>query len=209
MKERGVLFGWTVTLAFLGDDVQQYRSDHVIPHSFEDGGELFEIVAVDGTHIFEAEILEDDVGHQDVHHRFFQLLSAIDEAAANVVRQAVAELPDLLFEGVVATRGHHPGHVFLEAAHVFGDGHGVVVEDHDKTVRLQVTGMVESLKAHAPCERSISYHGNVMRLFLLQQSGGTGQTQRRGNGSAAVTSAEGIIGTFIPVGKPADAIHDP
>ena len=205
VKLSRVLFCRAIALAFLGDDVDQHGADHIAFHTLEDGIHLLDIVAVNGSHIFQTEVFKDDIRHQDVHHGFFQFLSTVDEAAAQAGREAVAYVPDLFLEGIIAAAGHHFGHVFLQATHVFGDGHGIVVQDHDKSVGLEMPGVIEGFKAHPSGEGTVSDHSHGMTAFTFKIPR-AGNAQGSRDGGAAVPGRKGIARALVPVHEPADAV---
>ena len=90
-----------------------------------------------------------------------------------------------------------------QGPHVGGDGHAVVVQDHDE-VLVEVAGVVQALEGHARGHGAVADHRDDP-VALPLQAAGAGHPQGRGNGGGAVAGVEGVVGTLAALGEAAEA----
>ena len=152
-------------------------------------------MTVDRPVVFEAELLPEARGDEEVAHARLDALGASpDLAPEGQVFDEAADFPlGVAIEGIDAELVD----VLAQGADVRGDGHIVVVEDHDH-VRVQVAGVVERFEGHAGGHRAIADDRDHAEVLTLEVSG-RGHANPGGNGSARVARAKGIVGAFLAV----------
>ncbi len=201
----GVLLGGLVALALLGLDVQQLRPLE-IAHVAQGFDQSLDVVAVDGTYVVEAELLEQGAGH---HHSLEVFLGPLGQLLDR--RQAGQHLLATLADGGVELAGHDAGQVVVQCPDILGDGHLVVVEHHQH-VLVNIAGVIERLERHAGGDGAIADHRHHLapQPFAL---GRHGHAERRTDGGAGVTDGEHVILALAAPGEGvqtvflADALH--
>ena len=114
----------------------------------------------------------------DVHHHglcgIFHLLECGDERFDVVTLFYIQVVKAEALEVIVlalALRGSEFREAPVKSAVVFGDGHFVVVYDHDK-VRRVFARIVETFKRFAAAERTVADDGDDVALFAFDIAGG-------------------------------------
>jgi len=113
----------------------------------------------------------------------------------NAAQESCQPLPGL----VEPTVGTDAAQIIAEGPHVVGDGHLVIIEDHDN-VPAQGADVVQRLKGHAPCEGSVPDHRHHL-VVLAPQVPGNDHTCSRGNGGRTVSYPEMVVCTLAGKGK--------
>src|SRR5438105_31973 len=184
-----VLFGRTVAVALLTVDVYEDRAVAEIPGALEKALECEEIVAVDGSEIGEAELLEEQVWDEE-------RLEAVEDAAARLLREvATGHVLQDLTRHVLrrpirlggAKRFEHP----RDRPDVGGDAHAVVVEDDDHA-GAHVTDVVKALERHAGRERAVADDRDDVVILALEITR-DGHALRGGDRGPGVSRAELIV----------------
>ncbi len=110
-----------------------------------------DVVTVDGAEVLEAELLEQDAGNHKILETFLDPPSqglGLSAESWDLAQQ----LPDIGLESTVDRRRDQAREILAHGAHIAGDGHPVLIEDHDH-VFLQVSGLVEALEGDADVAR--------------------------------------------------------
>ncbi len=189
----GVFLRRLVALALFGLDVEQLGPLE-IAHVAQGLDQGVDIVAVDGADVVEAELLEQGARH---HHPLEMLLGPFGQLLD--WRQTRQHLLAAFADSGVELAGHDPGQVIVQCPDVLGDGHLVVVEDHQH-VLVDVTGVIERLERHPGRDGTIADH----RYHLAPQSFTLGRdrhAERRTDGSAGVANAEDVVFALAPPGE--------
>ena len=84
-----------------------------------------------------------------------------------------------------------------------GDGHLVVVEDHEHAA-FEVTGVVQRLERHAGGHGTVTDDGNGVAGIATKFSGHS-ETKGSGDRGGGMGGTEGIIGAFRAFGEAAEA----
>ena len=169
----------------LGLDVQQLRPLE-IAHVAQGLDQSLDIVTVDGADVVEAKLLEQGAGH---HHPLEVLFGPLGQLLDR--RQTGQHLLAAFADGGVELARHDSGQMVVERADILGDGHLVVVEDHQH-VFMDVAGVVERLKSHPRCDGAITDHRNDLAAqpFTL---GGNRHTECGTDGGAGVADGEHVV----------------
>ena len=188
-------FGRRVALALLGDDVDQDRALCRVLHVLQNRQELVEIVAVDGTHVIEAQLLEPHAALPEVARVFLHARGAPLPA----LRQALGELLCEVAELKIGIARRDARKIGREGASGRRDRHVVVVEDHDQAL-VAGARIVHGLIRHARAHRAVADHADdVVRLALeiaRDRHAETGGDRRR-----RVGRAEGVVLALGPLGE--------
>ena len=161
-----------------------------------------DIVAVHGAQIGNAHVFEQHAGDHQLLDGVLGPGDLFHHAAAHH-GDPVQGLLGVLLESVVAFGRPQLGQVGMDASHVAGDGHVVVVQNNDK-VGLPVSGVVEGLVGHAACQGSVADDGNDL-IVLSQKVSGLDKAQACRHGGGAVAGIEGVVFRLPSLGKAADA----
>ena len=192
-----VFLGRAVALAFLGDYVKELGALDVAQGG-QGGGQLADVVAVDGPEVAEAEGFEERAAPEDGHFgtEHYFLNPAAEPGGADRV-------PDVVLDAVVRPGGGDLQKVVVQSAVplVYGD---VVVVENDQNVCLHGPGVVESLEGHS------SGHGTVADdrynfLIAARDPGGYGHAEGgtdRGGRMAYAESVEDAFGHFRKTADP-------
>ena len=141
-----VVLGRTVAVALLRVHVHEHRAVAKIARLREDAFDREQVVAVDGTEVGEAELLEQEV-------RDKQRLEAVEDAASRLLGQlprghVLEHLSHDVLRAAVRGRGAHRLEHPRDRADVRRDAHAVVVEDDDHS-RPARADVVQGLPGHA------------------------------------------------------------
>ena len=106
-------------------------------------------------------------------------------------------------EGAVAPALVQAVQIAAERAHVPGDGHLVVVQNHDHP-RLALARVVERLVAHAAGQRTVADEGDhaVVRMHHVPRAR---HAQRRRDRAGGVSGHEGVVDTLVCVREAAES----
>ncbi len=155
-------------------------------------------MAVEGTVICKSQVAEDrgvieqlfDIALCPAHEPRYGL-SHQGYAAQGVLNAALC----LYIAGLCA----HICQISRKRPHVFGDGHGIVVE-YDDEVPPELSGVIQPLKGQPARKGPVADDGHHVAVVPLQTAG-FGKAQGRGNGCAAVAAGKAVAGALLPVGK--------
>src|SRR6185312_15545002 len=161
-----------------------------------------EAVAVQRTHVLEAQLLEDHA-LQDQHLDRIHPLPCEAEQALAHFGDAGDQLLNLVAYALVGLSLDDAVEVAGDGAHVGRDGHLVVVED-DHHLRLDVPGVVHALEANAAGEAGVADYGHHVVVASGEVARGT-HAHRRRDGGAGVGDVEGVVGAFVAHREAADA----
>ena len=119
------VFGGAIALALLRDHVNQHRAVLDLPGVLQHIDQGVHVVAVDGTHVVEAELFKQRAAGDHAAGIFLGLAGGFLQRLGKRLRDRLAQVA----QGLVAAARHEPGHVRAHAAYRRRDGHVVVVED--------------------------------------------------------------------------------
>ena len=183
-----IRLGRCISFAFAGDDVKQLRPAQLfdVPQRRD---ERLDVVAIDGSDVIEAHLLEQSAGQ---HHPLQMFLRAARKLPDG------RHLPQHLLAALAQMRIHAPRQrsreIIRQGAHVLRNRHVVVIQD-DQQIRRQRAGMIEGLKGHAGGQRAIPDDRD--RASILAASCGRHRhTERRADRGARVAHAEGVVLAF-------------
>ena len=200
VEDVGIALGGLVTHALLGDHMQQHRAAHFFG-SAQHVNQSGDIVAADGAHVLKAHLLEEVDAQRVTLEGFLEPVDdAVDEHAPGGVQCKLA--PDAL-ELEVAGLGADQIEVAGNAAHIGGDGHGIVIEDHDQRLRTG-SGVVQPLIAEAAGEGAVAQQGDDM-VILPAQGPCPGHPQGDGNRTGGMPRGEGVADALPGLGEAGDA----
>ena len=156
---------------------------------------MVEVVAVDGPHVVEAQLLEQRAaGHQAASVLLGPLDSMLDHP-----RESLRRVPRDVADRAVALRGDEPREISAHRADRRGDRHLVVVEDHDEA-GVHRARVVQALVRHAPGERAVADDRDDPVPPALEIAG-DGEPERGRNGGRGVRGAEGVVLALRPLGE--------
>ena len=201
MVDAGVLLGVLVALALVGAHVEQHWLVDELG-ALQSLGELLQVVTVEGAIVGEAEVVEDGGVVKQLFDGVLQPAQAPGDGLAHH-RQPLQGALHVVFDFDIPRLGADIGEVPGHGAHVFGDGHGVVVEDHDQ-VAVEAPGVVEALVSQAAGEGAVPDDRHHVVLLPLEVVG-LGDAQGRGDGGAAVAAGEQVVGALLPAGETGQA----
>ena len=188
--------GAIVAVTFFGDHVQELRPAQ-LADVFQRGHQRIEVVTIDGADIVKAELLEHGRGRDHalgVLLDFFRQLPQRRHTAQNA-------LAGLACRGV-KTPGKQAREVFIERTHRRRDRHVVVVEN-DQQVGVGNPGVIERFKGHAGGHRAVADDRHSAPL-LAGEACTQRHAERRGNRSARMRRAEGVVLAFRAARKAGD-----
>ena len=176
--------------AFLSENVEQ---DGVIERleKLEGLDQQRKIVAVDGTEVFEAELLKEDGGPQ---HAFRGFLGAADNFDCGLAAEALNEARGSVVQMLVVLIGHDAVEVAGNGADIAIDRPLIVIEDNDHAPGVN-GDVIERFKCDAIGEGGVARDGDDM-LMAAGKVAGHGHSKRGGKRGAGVTGAVAIVLTF-------------
>ncbi len=197
---RGLQLGEGVALPLFRQHVDQH-GPVVFLDVAQHGDEMVEAVPLQGSHVLEAQLLEEGPGGQEALEGLLGLAREPDHLLAHV-----GDAPEKLLH-VVAQPGdpaarHDLVEVGRQGAHVGRDRHLVVVEDDDE-ILLAVARPVEALEGHARRHGSVADHGDDL-VALAVEAARLGDPRRRRDRGAAVPHAEDVVGALLAPREAAD-----
>ena len=198
-------FGRLVTVALLGDHVQELRS-LLVTQVLQRGHQRFQVVAVDGADVVEAELFEDGARH---HHALGMLLETARQFEQR--RRTAQHALGALARSRVELAAHQARQVLVQCAHGRADGHVVVVEHHQHVGQgpsVGVARVVHGLEGHARGHGAIANDGHGAPVLPLELRG-AGHAQGGGDGGGTVPYAKGVVLTLLAARETADATELP
>mmetsp|Transcript_14551 Transcript_14551/g.24659 ORF Transcript_14551/g.24659 Transcript_14551/m.24659 type:complete len:312 (-) Transcript_14551:374-1309(-) len=196
-----------VALALLRHNVDQHRPHRLgVPHLFEDGDEVVEVVAVHGADVVEPQLLEERAAAAADHAAC--VLVHLGGGGLQRLRQLLSQLLRSLPQLAQGARGLQAREGGGEAAHrvllllvvLRGQRHLlVVVEDHDH-VGVHEARVVHGLVRHAAGDGAVTDHRNHVVVLPLQVAPHS-HAQPCGDGGGAVASAEGVVLALRALGE--------
>ena len=160
---RDVLLGGRVAASLLGDHVHE---DGLVEgtRAPQRGLDRRDVVAIDGAHVLQAEVLEHNLGVESV---LDSRLQAVESVVGGAPRNALAEkmlLPPR--EGTLVARGRAQGiQVSGQASDRGGVGATVVVDNDRDAPVLRGRDVVEGLPGHSAGQRAVSDDGDRPRAI--------------------------------------------
>ena len=155
-------------------------------------------MAVEGSVVGEAEIVEDGGAVKQLLHSVLDFPQHGPNGAAHhrdLPQGGIQVVLDLDIAGLGADVSQVPGH----GPHVFGDGHGVVIED-DNQVPVKPPGVVQALVSKTPGQGPVADDRHHVVVPSLEEVC-LGHPQGGGDGGAAVAAGEHVVGALFPVGE--------
>jgi len=202
VEQGRVFFGRLVALTLFGQHMDQHRA-LVLLHLFQGFHQHGQVVAVDRAEVFEPEGFEEHAGGEENLEGFLQFFGQVQQVLAHGV-----ETPEKSSRGFLETvyefAGAGAGQEVGQGADVFGNRHFIVVQDHDH-VPVHVTGVVHGLVGHTAGHGAVADHGQDLVPAPGQITSG-GKAGGGGDGGGGVAHIKAVVGRFIPLGKPADAV---
>ena len=154
--------------------------------------QFHQIVAVHRSQIDEAEILEDRCRLQQ--YVPYNALGILDDFRHRRTdhRGAVQAAFHRLFGTDVSFTAPHGGQVACQCPHVFGNGHLIVIEDHNEIIP-RFSGIVQSFIGQPAGHGSVPYNGNGKMLLVPVQPHALCNAACHGDRSAAVPADEAVV----------------
>ena len=168
----------------------------VIVGLLEDPDHAGDVVAIDGTHVGEAQLFKDgpELGDRQALHALLEVLELCRQLAVHE-RQMFNRFLGVVLEELQRFAVPHAVEMGRQGAHRRTDRHVVVVQHHKQPGLGQVPGVVDRLKGHAPREGTITDHGDALVIVSLVVAC-EGHAERRRNRRAGVAGTEMIKGAF-------------
>ena len=158
----------------------------------QDFFQFHQIVAIHRSQIDEAEILEDRCRLQQ--YVPYNALGILDDFRHRRTdhRGAVQAAFHRLFGADVSFTAPHGGQVACQCPHVFGNGHLIVIEDHNEIIP-RFSGIVQSFIGQPAGHGSVPYNGNGKMLLVPVQPHALCNAACHGDRSAAVPADEAVV----------------
>ncbi|MGA3308517.1 MAG: hypothetical protein ABSD08_07880 [Xanthobacteraceae bacterium] len=196
----GGFFRRRVTLALLGDDVDEERPVLGVAHVFQHRQEMIDVVAVDGPDVEEAELVEQRAAGEQPARIFLDCERALLE---HLARQPFGDLANDVAQAAVAAPGDAAGEVSRERADRRRNRHVVVVEHHDET-GIHRARIVHGLIGHAGRHGAVADDGDdVVRLAF--EIAGDRHAEAGGDRGRGMRGAERIIFALGALGETGQA----
>ena len=158
MEVAGVFLCRSVALALFGHNMEEMGA-WLAADGAQRALQLCFVMAVNGSEIMEPHILKHGrMVHGPAHHALTALNGGFERRTDH--GDPIQKRPDVLFCINVTARGAQMAEIPCQRTNVFGNGHLVVVEDHQQVV--QPANVVHPLVDHAARERAIANDGNHM-----------------------------------------------
>ena len=204
MEVAGVCLCRGVALALFGHNMEEMGAG-LAADGAQRALQLCFVMAVNGSEIMEPHILKHGrMVHGPAHHALTALNGGFERRTDH--GDPIQKRPDVLFCINVTARGAQMAEIPCQRTNVFGNGHLVVVEDHQQVV--QPANVVHPLVDHAARERAIANDGNHMAR-LPPQFPGPSHANSQGERSVAVTRHKGVMDALFWVGETGNAIQLP
>ena len=193
----GVFLGGLQPLALLGDNVQEKRGI-LLPQIGKHTAEQLDVMAVHRADVLKAHLLKQSGLLVDAAaDKLLAVLQHPDHGITDygdALERSLHVCLDVEILGV----GAQAGQIVSDLADVFGDGHLVVVQNHDQIVQL--ADIVHALIDHTAGERAVTYNDDhlaalALDFFCLRHADGSRKRCTAVPGNEAVTVA------FLGVGE--------
>ena len=168
--------------------------------------ELPDVVPVHGSQIGDAHIFKQ-------HSRKDQLFDPV-LCASQALHQGFSDgrdraetLRQLLLETVVSLSCADTAQILRHPAHIFRDGHLIIVQ-HDDKVLLQSRRIVQGFIGHSPGEGAVADHREDV-IILVQQVPGLRHADPGRDGCGGVPRIECVTRVFPPLRETGDAPEGP
>ncbi len=183
-------FGGRVSLALARDDVDEDRPLLGVADILQDGKQGVEVVAVNGTDVVEAQLLEPHAALPEVAGVFFHARGAAFPALGQPLGELLGDIAPV---EVGAARGR-ARKVMGQCPDGGRDRHVVVVQDDDEAF-VAGAGVVDGFVSHARAHGAVADDGDdVVRLAF--EVAGAGHAQRGRDGRGRMAGAEGVVFAF-------------
>ncbi len=160
----GGFFRGLVALALLRHDVNEDRPVLHVADVFQNRQQMIDVVAVDRTHIEEAEFVEQRAAGDETARVLLHGHGALLE---HLGRHALGDAANDLAHPMIAAPGNASRQISGERADRRRNRHVVVVE-HDDEARIHGAGIVHGLVGHAGRHGAVADHGDDVVLLALQ-----------------------------------------
>ena len=195
-----ILLGKGIALALPGHHMYHHRLPQ-FPGRRQQRHQSRQVVTVCGSQVSKAHILKNGSRQQ-------QPLQFILHPAAEIINGAAQSRflhkPPIGSLGIqIVVAGTEPGQMAGQAAHVFADGHGVVVDDNHHGLAAD-RRVVESLVGHAAGESAVADEGHHV-VILLKQGSGSCHPQGDGNRTGGMSCHKGIGVALLRLGEAGNA----
>ncbi len=164
------------------------------------------VVAVDGPGVLDAQVLEEDVGRDQLLHPGLEPLGHLVGRLPDR-GDGAEETADTALGGLVAGVQAQPGEVVGQPPHRGGVGAAVVIED-DGQVGPERADVVERLVGHAPGQRAVAHHHHHLAR-LGPPALGLGQSQGVAEAGGGMAVLDQVVGRFRPAGVAGEAARLP
>ena len=172
-----------------------------LPDILECLNQIVQTMAIDGPDIFEAQLLKEESRHQKTLQGFLRLFGKPGNRLSDSGK-GFKKGHHLVPEPIDKLPGHESVEVGGEGAHIRGNRHLIIIQDHDQ-IPIDMARLIEAFKGKACGHRPVSDDGDDLSSFVLVPEGFSHSKGRR-DGCPAVARIEGIVRTLLPLRKPAD-----
>ena len=206
-RARVILFevrlGKREALSFFCDHVDHARAlerGHELQR-LDDAGD---VVPRDWPEVAEPQLFEQHPGRPQILDAFLDRLRELDKALpAHEVRGLLDHRLHPLADAVGDRAGNDGSEVLVDGTDVGGDGHPIVVQDHDQ-IAPGVPRVVHRLVGEAAGQRAVADDGNHLEILALQVPGGR-HPQRGRQARPSVAGAELIVRALAAAQEAAQA----
>ncbi len=189
-----------ITLALLGDDMDQHRALGIVADIAQDGQQVIEGMTVDRADMVETEFFE----HRTAGDITTGMLDGAGDRAVDSLAEIGGQFLAELAEAHVAAAGGETRKISAHRARRRCNRHVVVVEDDDQA-GIEGAGIVQRLIGHAGGHGAVADDGDHLAVGL-RQFGGNRHAEAGGNRRGRVGSAEGIVFALGALGKAGEAV---
>ena len=171
----------------------------------EDLDERGQAVALDGTDVPDAELLEDEAWEERLLDELLEGPAGLDKGPADL-GDALEDGLGLVFHLEVMLARRQIGEVLGPGAHVGRNGHLVVVEDDDEPLP-HVADLVEGLEGRPARQASVADDGDDVEVLLLLVPG-HGHAQGGRQGRRGVAGVEDVVRALLTGGEAEQAVEE-
>ena len=161
----------------------------------EDLRHLGNVMPVYRTDILDPQIFEEHPRDNDLLDAVLCIADAVDHPVA-VYRDLVERVFHTALQVRIGVGRAQTAQVNRKAAHIFRDGHFVVIENNNE-IGLELRRVVQRLIRHAAGKRTVPDHGDNA-VGIPAQVPRPGIAQACGDGCGAVSGVKGIAVTLLP-----------
>jgi len=165
-----------------------------------------DVVAIDRTHVGEAQLLEHGahLGHRQAAQALLEVLQLGRQLAVQE-GQAADRLLGVALQELHRFAQPHAVEMGRKSADRRADRHVVVVEHHQQAGLRQVASVVDRLQGHAAGEGAITDHGHALEV-LAALVAGQSHAQGRGDRGGGVAGAEVVEAALAALEVAGDAV---